>query len=481
MDQPVGEMQSVPVAVELRGVLRYSLTYMTGSVAYKAVALLAIPILARLLTPAELGLLDLAALIASIISLVAGIGLDTAIARFQPAEKAGRLWATAAVTLAAAALISALLGLALAETVSMAIVGSGSRASLIAAAVVYGVALAAIGFALTFVRLTDRPGAYSRYAFLIVMAQMVTAIGIAAFMSQPLPAVVWGWTGASVIGLIVLFWRQRMPLGGVDRELAARLVRFGGPLVPAAVVWIVGDLGIRAVIANAGTLAALGSYGIAARIVSLLGLFVAAFGLAWYPHVFTLSRDAVASTSQRALIQIVGGMGTAAILISTVAPEAVLLIAGPDYAEATQAVPGMAGSMVVLGVMTIVSAVVAMERGTTPVAIASGLGAVLQVALTFVLVPRLGLAGAAIGVGLGYGGAAIALLQRAHFLRLGGWHAATISMSASILIAALTLTQLLSTSPLLHRGVAGLLAAGLFVASCRLAWARSPDRGRGPD
>lgn len=460
----------------LGDVLRHALTFMTGSVAYKAVALLAIPILARLLTPAELGLLDLAAVVATIISLLAGVGLDTAIARFQPSVSAGRLWTTAAAILAGAAAVSVLIGLGASGTLAIVLVGSASSTSLVAAAVVYGVALAAVGFALTFVRLTDRPGVFARYAFLIVVLQMAAAIAIATLVSQPIPAVVWGWTGASIIGVGYLFWRERMPIGGVDQPLARGLIRFGAPLVPAAIVWIGADLGIRAVVANVARLDALGSYGIAARLVSILGLFVAAFGLAWHPYVFKLPRERVSAESRRALVQILGGMGVVAIAITMVAPEAVLFVAGPEYAQAGSAVPAMAAAMVALGVMTLVAGVVALERGTASVAVASGLGAAIQIGAAIVLVPVFGLAGAGLAIGVGYSVAMLVLLERTRFLMLGIRVGALVLIAAAILVGSLFLLHSFEHASLALRAAAGISASAVLVGACYVALQALPGR-----
>ena len=470
----------VPVAAGLRDVLRYSLTYMTGSVAYKAVALLAIPVLARLLSPSELGLLDLAALISSIVSLTAGVGLDTAVARLQPSEGAGRLWTTAAGTLFVAAAVSVVVGLGAAGFLAAWLMGSASHTGLVAAAVVYGVVLAGVGFALTFVRLTDRPGVYARYAFLLVLAQMGVGIAIASVVSQPITAMVWGWTAASLVGLGFLFWRERMPKGGFDRALATRLARFGAPLVPAAVVWILGDLGIRAVIANESTLEALGSYSVAARIVSVMGLFVAAFALAWHPYVFRLSRDRVAGETQRAMIQLIGGMGIIAILISSIAREGVLIVAGPAYGQAVGAVPAMAGSMVVLGVLTLLSGVIALERGTATVAVSSGLGALVQVAAAFLFVPSAGLAGGAVATAAGYTAATVVLLQSARFLGMRAVSAAFVLISAASVITSLVLLQVVSEAPLLLRAATAGVACGVLAGICYLALARLPHRELAP-
>ena len=66
---------------------RASVTYALGGLAYKGVALLSVPILARLLTPAQLGLLDLAVVLASVVALAVAIGMDQGIPFLEPRSR----------------------------------------------------------------------------------------------------------------------------------------------------------------------------------------------------------------------------------------------------------------------------------------------------------------------------------------------------------------------------------------------------------
>src|SRR5688500_20303368 len=77
----------------VRSLAGMSLVYALGGLAYKGVAVVTVPILARLLTPAELGLLDAAAIIAGLIGLAAGLGSEQAVAwRARRTTDWGSLW-----------------------------------------------------------------------------------------------------------------------------------------------------------------------------------------------------------------------------------------------------------------------------------------------------------------------------------------------------------------------------------------------------
>src|SRR5688572_25923115 len=103
---------------------RASLTYAVGGLAYKGVALLAVPFLARLLSPAQLGLLDLAVVLASVVAITVGVGTDQGIPYFEARTMAsGNLWGSAIATLAAGGVFAVLIAIALQGQISIWIVG----------------------------------------------------------------------------------------------------------------------------------------------------------------------------------------------------------------------------------------------------------------------------------------------------------------------------------------------------------------------
>ncbi|MCA1572843.1 MAG: oligosaccharide flippase family protein, partial [Chloroflexi bacterium] len=98
--EPLGPLPVPATAGMLRAVLHDSVQYALGGLAYKAVALLSVPILARLLVPADLGMLDLAVVVALVVAITGAVGLENALARLDAEEPANaRLWGSAGLLL----------------------------------------------------------------------------------------------------------------------------------------------------------------------------------------------------------------------------------------------------------------------------------------------------------------------------------------------------------------------------------------------
>jgi O-antigen/teichoic acid export membrane protein len=114
---------------------------------------------------------------------------------------------------------------------------------------------------------------------------------------------------------------------------------------------------------------------------------------------------------------------------------------------AVSAVPGLAGSMVALGLFQLTATLSGAKAGTRAVAVAALIGALAQVVAAFVLVARLGITGAALASLLGYVVAAAAMTwtTRLVSLRAGG----SLLIAAALIVAAgLGLASWLMWSPL---------------------------------
>lgn len=392
---------------------RASLVYALGGFAYKAIALISIPLLARLLSPAELGLLDFAALLASLIGILAVAGSDQAVAYFEPrVADAGELWGSALVVVGLAGGALAVVSIVAQGPLAGLLTGDPLNGPTIASAGVYGLVVASTATVLNAIRLRGTPVAYAFASFAIVTLEMTGALLVAVGDLGGVALMVLGWAIGAVIILVPAAARYMPRPRWPGMKTVRGVVAFGGPLVPMAVAWLAADAATRAVLAQAAGLDALGQYGIAYRIASALGLVVTGFGVAWYPHLFRRSDQSVTETASRALVVVIPALaGIGAGLIAT-APETIALIAGSEYLGGRAAVPSLVGGMVGLGVFVLLGAVVGTRGSTTPLGLTALAGGLIQIAGSVTLVPALGVAGAGLASLLGYVAAALALAYR---------------------------------------------------------------------
>lgn len=399
-----------PERAGLAALSRASLVYALGGLAYKGVALVTIPILARLLSPAELGLLDLAAVISSVIGLIAVLGTDQAVAFHEPRSRAiGELWG-AALAIVVAAAVGLLLIVTVAQgTLAAALTGNAANGPIVVAAGLYGGVVGLTATGLNAARLHATPGAYALASFVLVTAEMGVALAIAWLGLGSVALMVLGWAVGAVIVLTVVFVRfvprPRLP----PMQTMGALATYGAPLVPAAVAWLTADALIRGALAREEGAAVLGEYGIAYRVASVLGLAVTGFAVAWYPYLYRSPASEVVPRAARALGLLVLVLATLGVAISALSPEIIAVVAGEAYAGARVAATPMVGGMVGLGAFLLIGAVVGASGSTRRIALTALSGAAVQVVAALLLVPPLGLFGAGLSSLAGYVTAALLL------------------------------------------------------------------------
>ena len=445
---------------EMRTPFRESIEYALGGFAYKAVAFLSVPILARLLLPAQLGLLDVAVLIALVVSVTASAGLENAVARLDAVgADSGELWASAGAIVVGGAVLLGAAGFLLANPVSQLLTGSDIHADVVVAGVVYGCVLTFSLTAQNAIRVRRRPRRYAAYGFAIVVGEMAAALALAV-AGASVPVIVLGWAAASAIGAVVLIAREVPRPSTPSAQTIRRLLAYGIPLVPATLVWIIGDLGVRGVVAREATIASLGLFGLATRLTSPIQLLVVGFGLAWHPFIYAAAAGQTRDLAADAATRLAAALGVVAIVLTVLAPEVVALIAGPGYEGAVSVVPGLAAGMVLFGLITLSTAVLGAGYRLAPVVVASIGGATLQIAAAWWLVPRFGLGLAGLSVALGYAFTAAMLTIRAGVLT------SSVAAQLSAVAAGLLIGHLALDLELPARLAVGVVASAVVA----LAW-----------
>ena len=478
MDESIDPMTH-PHHVGLVALSRSSLVYALGGLAYKGVALLTIPLLARLLSPTDLGLLDLAAVLASVLGLIAVMGSDQAVAYFEPqADTSGSLWSSTLLVVGAVGTTLAVGAIALRDVVAEALTADTGNGPVVVAAALYAMVIAFTSVGLNAVRLRASAERYAVVSFLLIAGEMAVALAI-AFAGGPVFLMVGGWAVGAAVVLIPILIRYLPRLGRPSIATAGRVTVYGAPLVPMVIAWLVGDGLIRAILARQAELATIGEYGVAYRIASVLGLVVTGFGVAWYPYLFRApgpEQFARASNAFASLVLILAALGVA---LTALGPELTLAIAGPDYADAREAVGPLAAGMVALGAFTLVAGLVGTSGSTRRIAGAAFVGVVVQVIVANAIIPSMELVGGALASLTGYVAAAT-LLALTEWRLLSGRHGIAIA-GATVLAAAgfVAATAALGTGLPVRLAVALAFAAIATFMVMRLTAAGGLLAGRG--
>lgn len=448
---------------------RRSLTYAVGGLAYKGVALVALPILARILSPAELGILDLAAVLATLIGLIAVFGSDQAVAYLEPrADRTAGVWSSALFVLSAAAGVLLLAAAACGEAIATVLTGDAANGPIIFAAALYGWVVALAMTALNAIRLHGSPRTYALASFAVVTAEMAAALLVAWRFESPVTLMVLAWAAGALAVSLPLLVRHVPHFGPPRVTTIRRLVSFGAPLLPAAVAWLIGDAWIRGEVARGLELDALGNYGIASRIASVAVLAATGFAVAWQPYILGSPSPEVRPRTASALPALVLAVGALAVLLTLLAPEVVLLLAGDRYSGAVDVVAPLAGGAVALGIFSLLAATTAASGITRRVGIAALLGMAIQFMAVGPLVGAFALPGAGLASLAGYV-TAVGVLLPDHRTLLRGRAGRSTAGAFAIAVVGLALAGVIQDSELWVRLVIVLAVVAVGAAALRIA------------
>ena len=399
IDIPVQEGVLRPPAG--RSLSRDTVWFATGTIAGKAVALISLPIFARLLSPAEFGRLDVLNALISAGLAAFMLGTDVAVTRLyfdadSPRDRQ-RLLGSWVAFIAAVATPVAILLIIGASSISAALFGSADytlAVSLVGVVMLVGLLHAAV---LTTLRTLGRARAYGLLEGAALILNAVIAIGLLLVWRQDATAVMLAlaisWGLATIIGLALV---RPAISARPSTDAVSRLLALGLPLAPAVAAVLVGDFLNRSVLLGVGGADEAGFLSIGIRIASLAGLFVAATQLAWQPHAYRLGTStATLAQLAREGRRIVVAIALVVVVLLAFLPEIVALIGGSRYAPAGPAAALALGATLGACLYVVSTLPIAMARATTQLAWSAIVGVAVAIVANLVLVQSYGSAGTA--------------------------------------------------------------------------------------
>ena len=182
-----------------------------------------------------------------------------------------------------------------------------------------------------------------------------------------------------------------------------RLVKFGLPLMPTALIMFVMNASDRLFVNHFNGMEALGLYAIGAKIAGLITLGITTFRMAWWP----VAMDAMHGTDGPDLFKTVGrlylGFGSAAVVfITTLSPYLIRWFAAPEYYSAYPIVGILSWFSIFYGFYLISSAGIWKAEKTVWAPLTMGIAASINVILNYWLVPRYGPMAAAAATSLSF-------------------------------------------------------------------------------
>ena len=464
-----------------RRALTSSGTYLFFQVLRMIAGFVSLPILTRALTKADYGLLSLTFATVGILALVGRLGFGDATTRFyyerskqglaQLREFCGSMLAGSLVFGGLVALVT----LAVLQWVDPA--GNAARCLRVACLIV--VTRSVLGVIYQIYRGQERAVAFSiaqlatRYVPLILAIAILLASGLSAYAVIVATAIGEGLVAA--VCLAEFAGRGLLGRPSLSRWHLNAAFSYGAPLALGNSSTFLLDYGDRFLIERFLGLGAVAVYAVPYDLVSMLAATV--FGsvkLALLPVIFRLweseGRAATSEFVSQVFSYSVALAIPGALLFLTTSPDLIVLLTSTKYSSSAPLMVYLLPGVFMGEMNFILASGLMVANGTRTLAILSLVSGILNLGLNLLLLPRVGLAGAACATTLAYGFLMLAtyLASRSVLdVRLKPLLLVEALLTTALMMALLTALGRISTHPavnLIVRGGAGAATAGLCMS-----------------
>ncbi len=454
-----------------------TLVYGLSSAIQKFIVFLLFPIYTRLLSQSDFGVQDLVVTSVALVGMLLVLGMDSgAMLSYYSADEAGRsgirsswLWAE----LLLAVPVCALLWFAAVPLCSLLFsnpeIAPYFRLGVLSIPFSQGVRAIMLVMRLRFQ--TARFLLLSVFGVLVQVGGAILMVGVWRMgVRGVFLAILIANAAQMALGLIVSAGSFRLD---ISMRWLRSMLRVGLPLVPAALsVWVL-NYSNRYFLVRYGTLADVGLLGVAVRISSILLFLLSAFETAWGPFAYSLAEDKELArrTYAKALTYFLLTSLVGAALLSVFGREVTLMLATESYEGSADLIPIYCYSAISWASAYIVGMGTGIARRTYHSTVAASLGAAVNIALNFLVIPGWGIAGAAVATLVGN-------LVSLTYMYVAGQHyfpvqyetgritrlvaAATIAIGLALLIDYLRFATL-SQGVVIKTGICAAFGASLFL------------------
>jgi O-antigen/teichoic acid export membrane protein len=402
---------------DLKKLLEQSSHYLVGLLGSLAFGFISFPIFTRVFSVADYGLMDFAQKIILLVVACCKCGLQNSALRFYDRsafaadpQAARKFYSTMFLSMSAPAFAITLLFAIFVSVAPRSLIDARLRGVLaVAAGLIF--LRSAQSILWSFLRVEERTKAYNLFNLVLRGATIAVVCLLLPVLG---PSITTYFTGtlvveAVIVGVVLfpLVRRGLVAVGGVDSVMVRASFAFGLPLVIQEIAGIVLDSGDRGVIRHFMGDTALGLYSVAYGLSSYVNtLIMVPLGLAVMPMYMRIWKTQGRERTTVFLSQCLDGFLMAAVLINVlaavVARDAVTLMASSRYAGADRLIPMLVAGLLIYASQTFLNAGLLIHKQTGKMAAILAYSALLNLALNWLLIPRMGLQAAALATLVSY-------------------------------------------------------------------------------
>jgi O-antigen/teichoic acid export membrane protein len=378
------------------------MSYGIGKVGEAVAMLVLLPVLTRAFSPAEFGVWDITMTFFLLTAMAASLGLEPALAAFyfetREVDRRKLIASTSIQFRLVSSIVLAAVGFFFAAQISQMIFGTAEHAAY------FKIAAAAVPFFLAvnifkqLLRLEFSPwkfniigvGYAALYAALAVIFVTKMKMGVAGVLVGILAS-------SACFAVVGGVFTVRHISPRFSGRILKEMLRFSLPLLPTLFAcWLI-DFSDRYFLTRMGTLEQVGIYSAGARISSIIILFSASFQMAWGPYALSIQHDDGAREKySRGLLLFVCAALAGATAITIFARPILVVLAQPKYYAAENVIGLLVLATVAYGAYLVANIGLLITKKTTLTSFAIAVGALLNIGLNFMLIPRFGMMGAAV-------------------------------------------------------------------------------------
>jgi O-antigen/teichoic acid export membrane protein len=387
-----------------KNLLKQSTIYTLSNVLSKAISLLMLPIYTQCLSPADYGLLELLFLVLTVAGMVFSLNLTAALPRYYFAINDDlnrrKLISTCATFTLGLALVSSLFLYLFRFPIGLwTTLGSGNVHFLTYIFILVAMDLCT-QVALMYLRIQEKPLIFVGYNMTSFILGLILNLVFLVWLKMGVQGILYGLVISNGIVFLLLQFRTFNQVGFyfVGKQFL-QILRFSFPLVPAALLVFVLNMGDRFMLARLSTTAHVGIYALGYKFGMLIGSFIGGpFLQAWEPKRAELfeSNSDFREIFGRVMVYALVAMSFGCLLIACPITEILYLVADSSYATAALITPLVAMGYMFYNLSEIADVGIFLKKKTFWYPILNGTAALFNLTLNWYLIPRIGIVGSAI-------------------------------------------------------------------------------------
>ncbi|MEE4312451.1 MAG: flippase [candidate division KSB1 bacterium] len=450
--------------------VKHSAIYGVGHILSRFIGFLLLPIHTNYILPDEYGVYVLGYAFIPFAAIFYSFGINSAQLRFyinaeEKAEK-DRIFGTSFLATLFISTAFSLSLLIFSDQVSGLVFGSTNHADLVrlSAGILTFDALSLLLF--NILRAEEKSVQFIVYSTVNILLNITLNIILIVGLNKGIDGIFTANLVASVVTCLILAFTNISAFKTTfSRQTLAELFNFGLPIIPSTLAMIILTVIDRFIIKKILGNEAVGIYGAGYKLGMFMSLLVTGFRYAWFPFsLSTASEDDAKEIFAKVLTYFIFICTAVFLAISLFIPEIIrfkifgLTLFGEEYWTSASIVPLILASYIFYGIYLNFQIGVYLNNKTTYLMLSGGAGAILNVALNYILIPRMGIMGAAYATLVSYVFMAFlfyAMAKHLYPVKYEWWRIIKVMVTGFLLFVMGTLSY--AELSLLHR-------TGIFIA-----------------